>query len=1141
MLKRLKSVSMLLFLMGASTGAAYAVANPGVTDVKITQQTGTCTGIVKDATGEGVIGASVVVKGTTNGTITGLDGDFSLSNVKEGDIIVISFVGYATQEIKWTGKPLDVLLKDDTQLLGEVVVTALGMKREEKALGYAVTEVKGDALRAANTISPVAALQGKVAGVEIKQSDGGIFGATKIQIRGASTLGGNNQPIYVVDGVILSNDISSVSPSEYSDEANTKANDYGNELKNLNPDDFETVSVLKGAAATALYGSRGLNGAVVITTKSGKGAKGFGISVSQTLGIDHAFKTPDIQTEFGPGIFAGWNDLDGNGTIWDPYQVKVSNGEKTYIGNSSYGYGPRYDGSQIRNYDGTWTTYSPHKNNMLDMYQLGFNTNTNVTVRGSGEKASFYASASYKKANSTTPNNTFERYSFLLKGTYQISDRVDIAGSMNFVNSKPRNAARNVGEYFVNPNIGMLGSHLDTKYFRDKYLGEHGGVASTSYGDQYGSLPSSYKNYWFAIDNYDSYRKETVIRPTLEVNVEIFNWLRFKADANMNYYYNRSEEKELGRGYANDGGYYGMAQKTKEEFTVGGTFTGNKQFGDFSLGGFTRFEYYNKSQSEWSVGTNGGMVVPGQWFIKNSKQTPSYSGEMKGTKRMMSAIFALNTSWKNQLYLDVTGRNDWSSALVYSNATGTHSYFYPSVSGSWLVSETFKEKMPSWISLAKLRASWAQVGNDTDPYYINQTYNFGTLENPQGGSNVYTNELLDQIKSANLKPERKNSWEVGLDFRVLNDRLALDVTYYKENTKNQIMSVGIPSVSGASSQLINAGNIENKGVEIALNTIPFKNKDWQWDLNFTYTKNKSKIVELSDMLSSPYYTLMGSVNGGDYHVGSVAKVGGAYGLLMSDAVPAVNDKGEKLLTWEDSWRAASETPSGIVQEVGTLTPDFLGSISTTLTWKNLRLHIATDMRFGGMTASYANLYGTQGGWLESSLKGREGHGGLSWTSQYAESNGITYHDGVIPQGVFKEGTIATFVDGTKNDVSGMSYAQLIKEGKLEPTHAGAYNINHSAWSSPWGSTIDDVWFHEVNYISLREISLSYRFAKEIAHKVGAQGLSVMLSARNLGYLYNSLPNNINPESGRGNDSREFRIRGFEPYTANYMMTINVDF
>ena len=331
MLKRLKSVSMLLFLMGASTGAAYAVANPGVTDVKITQQSGTCTGIVKDATGETVIGASVVVKGTTNGTITGLDGDFSLSNVKKGDIIVISFVGYQTQEVKWTGQPIDVTLKDDTQQLGEVVVTALGLKREEKALGYAVTEVKGDELKAANTISPVAALQGKVAGVEISGSDGGLFGGTKIQIRGASTLSSNNQPIYVVDGVILDNGVSGNTTADWDAGANN-ASDYGNELKNLNPDDFETVSVLKGAAATALYGSRGLNGAVVITTKSGKGTQGLGISVSQTFGIDHAFKTPDIQTLYGPGYMPGQSDADQNGSMWDEHQFTVNqNGEHTLV------------------------------------------------------------------------------------------------------------------------------------------------------------------------------------------------------------------------------------------------------------------------------------------------------------------------------------------------------------------------------------------------------------------------------------------------------------------------------------------------------------------------------------------------------------------------------------------------------------------------------------------------------------------------------------------------------------------------------------------------------------------------------------------------------------------------------------------
>lgn len=1094
----------------------------------------TVKGNVKDGVGEPIIGGSISVKGTSVGTISDLEGNFVLPNVPSKGVLVFSYIGMTTKEVNVAGKTIiNVVLLEDAQSLDEVVVTALGLKREQKALGYAVTEVKGDELRAANTISPVASLQGKVAGVEIKQSDGGIFGATKIQIRGSSTLQGNNQPIYVVDGVILANNISSVAASEYSDEVNTKANDYGNELKNLNADDFESVSVLRGAAATALYGSRGLNGAVVITTKSGKGFKGFGVNVSQTFGIDHAFKTPDMQYEFGPGVMPGWTDTDGNGSIWDPEQFKVQDGEHTYIGQRTWGWGPRYDGSPIRNYDGTMTTYSPHKNNMLDVYQLGFNTNTNVTVRGGTDKASFYGSLSYKKANSTTENNSFERYSFLVKGTYQISDRVDVGAAVNFVNSVPRNAARNIGEYFANPNIGLMGTNFDAQYFRDKYLGEHNGVASTSYGDLYGNVPSSYKNYCFAIDYYDTYRKETVIRPQFEVNVKILDWLRFKADANMNYYYVRGEDKQLGRGYANKGGYYGLSQNTKEEFTVGGVFTANKQINDFSIGGFARFEYYNKMESAYSVSTNGDMVVPGQWFVTNCVNTPNYDAKINGTKRMMSAIFAVNLGWKNQLYLDVTGRNDWSSSLVYSTRTGNHSYFYPSVSGAWLVNETFE--LPHWISLAKVRGSWAQVGNDTDPYSINSTYGFGRVEMADG--TIITNTLPDNIKSNNLKPERKNAWEIGLDFRILNNRVALDATYYKENTKDQIMNIDIPQISGARQQLINAGNVQNSGIEIALNTIPFKNKDWQWDLNFTYTKNVNKVISLHENVAE-YIGLAGQL-GGDYHMLSVAQVGGIYGTILTNVMPAKNEAGQTLLEWDDSWRGAYESRSGKTEEVGKITPDFLGSIATTLSYKNWSLHIATDMRFGGMIASYSNLYGTEGGWLKSTLDWRdEAHGGTSWTSQYKESNGITYHDGVIPQGVFKEGTFATLTNGEKKDVSGMSYEQLIKDGLLEPTHAGTYHINRSDWGS---FTVFDTWYHKLSYIALREISLSYNFPASIAKKVGMQSLNMMVSARNLGYLYNSLPNNLNPESGRGNDAREFRIRGFEPYTANYMMTINVGF
>ena len=707
MFKHSKSVGMLLTTFGLTTfGVMSANATPMEASIEAVQQQETCTGIVKDATGETVIGASVIVKGTTNGTITGIDGDFTLSNVKKGDIIQISFVGYQTVEIPFKGQPINVTLKDDTQTLEEVVVTALGLKREEKALGYAVTEVKGEALKAANTISPVAALQGKVAGVEISGSDGGLFGGTKIQIRGASTLGSNNQPIYVVDGVILDNGVSGNTTADWGQGGDNNANDYGNELKNLNPDDFETVSVLKGAAATALYGSRGLNGAVVITTKSGKGAQGLGISVSQTFGIDHAFKTGDIQTLYGPGYVPGWQDSDKNGSIWDPFQFAIDqNGDRTLVGAANYGFGPRYDGSQIRNYDGNWTTYSPRKNNMLDLYKLGFNTNTNVSIRGGNEKTTFYTSFSYKNAKSTTENNTFERYSMLLKATHKLNDWVDVAASVSFANSKPRNAQLNAGELFVNGNAKVLTPLFDVNYFRNKYLGEHGGIADTSYGDLYGSVPSTAKSYFFKLDNFDYVRKETVVRPTFEVNIKMTDWLKFKADANMNRYYTSVEDKQLGSGYANEGGFYGLTEDIKEQFTVGGTFTASKQIKDFSVGGFARFEYYNTSSRHSKVSTDGGMVVPGQWFVENSKKTKLSEAYISGSKRIISAIFALNMGWKNQLYLDITGRNDWSSSLVYANRTGNYSYFYPSVSGSWLINETFRESMPSWINLAKLRAS----------------------------------------------------------------------------------------------------------------------------------------------------------------------------------------------------------------------------------------------------------------------------------------------------------------------------------------------------------------------------------------------------------------------------------------------------
>lgn len=1091
----------------------------------------TVTGVVKDGTGETVIGGSVLVKGTTNGTITDLDGNYTLSDVPSAGELVFSYIGMKAQTISVGGKRvINVVLEEDSKVLDEVVVTALGMKREQKALGYAVTELKGDEINS-NSINPVSSLQGKVAGVEISNSDGGIFGSAKIQIRGASTLGSNNQPIYVVDGVILENS----TRGRDMDGEEIDAIDYGNDLKNLNPDDFATISVLKGAAATALYGSRGLNGAVVITTKGGGKYKGFGVDVSQTFGIDHAYRTPDVQTTYGPGARPGKIGYGENNNAWIPAFYRNKNGDPSVIGGPTLGWGLPYDSSvMIEDFDGRKIPYSPIKDNMLDMFQLGFNTNTNVSVRGGNETTSFYSSLSYKKANSTTPNNTFERYSVLLKGSHKISDRVDIAASVTFANSTPRNAARAAGEYFYNG----LNPLFDVAYYKDKYLSEQGGIARA--GDKYGDVPDHSKNYWFNLEQNDFTRTETVVRPIIEVNVKIADWVKFKAEGNMNYLYVREESKTMGGGIAFEGGNYLLAQQTKEQTTFAGTFTFDKAVKDFNFGGFLRGEYFNNTQAAYSVETDG-LIVPGQFFIGNSKRQLRSSGKIEGTKRMLSAVFSFSASWKNQLYLDVTGRNDWSSSLVYTNKTGNYSYFYPSVSGSWLISETFK--LPEWISFAKVRGSWAQVGNDTGAYSINSGYGVGNIQ--LGSEYIYTNSFSDTMISPDLKPERKNAWEIGLDLRFLNNRINLDATYYKENTKDQIMNISVPDISGIKYQLINAGNIQNSGIEIALNTIPFQSKDWEWALDFTYTKNDNKIISLHPD-AAEYLGLQGSSGWGNISIQSAAKIGGPYGVLISSITPKKDENGNTILKWSDSDRSAYADRSGKNETIGDINPDFLGSMGTSLRWKNLTLRVAMDMRIGGKVASYANRYGTAYGWTESSLKYRDAeHGGMSWTSGYMNANGTqsgsfgyTYNDGMIPEGVFAANQMVTGVDGKQHNVGGMSYMEAYKAGILEPMHAASYHNYANSWGA---GTINDSWVHDLKYIALREITVGYSFPADMASKIGAKKLALSFSARNLGYLYNSLPNNINPEGVRGNKSGEFRIRTFDPYTANYMMTINLGF
>lgn len=1106
------------------------------------------TGTVTDAEGAGIPGATVIEKGTANGTVTNVDGNYTL-NVSSGEaVLAFSFVGMSTVEEPVNNRStVNVTLTVDAIGLDEVVVTALGIKRETKKIGYAFTEVDGEEVAALNTVNTVQALQGKSAGMSIGASDGGLFGNTKIQIRGVSVLNSrNNQPIFVIDGVILDNDISEA----HADWAGS-SNDFGNQLKNLNPDDYESISVLKGAAATALYGSRGINGAIVIKTKDGSGKRGLGVKVTQSFGIDHAFAQPDIQYEYGPGAMPGYVDYgekDSNGNYYRFSSNQFflnANGAPTKQGHGWdwMGFGPKFDGREIIDYDGTTTTFNPAKNNMLDAYNLGFNSNTSVAVSGGNEKSTFYLSDSYNHRTGVFPSNKFTRNSLMFSGTHKMANWLEADASISFTTSNPQNPRNDLAEDFVD---GDLPNWYDTSKWnkREVWQASHGGIPNSAYGDDYVYVPGN--GTWFTYNINSSSREEQVIRPIVGLTANLTNWLSLRVEGNMNSYNVNYEQKDLGTGYANDGGYYEL--RHEKDLSQTGKLVANitKQLtSDISTNIMIGGELWKQEKSYTSVKTDGGLIVPGRFFLDNSKRTQIGSGSVSATKQINSIYFLANFGWRDALFLDITGRNDWSSALAYSDGTGNYSYFYPSVSTSWLFSETLT--VPDWLSFGKVRLSWAQVGNDTAPYFLNPGYSIGNYE-LANGSFVYNNAKSTTSVDRDIQPEKKNSLEVGLDLRLFSGRLGFDVAYYNENINNQIGQVPIPQESGVSNLLTNVGSLKNEGFELKVNVTPVRTANFNWTSTFNYWNNKTTVTELHEDFGA--YKVLGDtyVDYGNYRIGSVAFEGGEYGVLMSDILPLKyeaddpNDprNGMPVLAWSDSRRGAYYQRSYEVEEIGKIQPDFEGSWDNSFTYKNLSMSILIDARFGGHVASYANRYGTSYGWLDTSLEGRDPeYGGTTWTSKFGDTNGRTYTDGIIPEGVFADGQMVTAPNGQQVNVGGMTYQEAFDAGYVEPTHAGFYHYFTNSWGQ---GVINDSWYNELSYIALRNISIGYNLPKSMAQSLKAQNLYIGFNARNLGYLYNTMPNNMNPESFRGTTSdASFLQRSVMPYTATYTFTLSVDF
>ena len=1059
----------------------------------------TLTGTVSDSEGP-LSGVSVVVKGSTQGVATNEQGTYAINVADDNAVMQFILLGYSIKEVPVEGRTqIDVVLELEAEEFEQVVVTALGMTRAKKALGYAMTEIKGEDIMKSNVVNPINGLQGKVAGVQIDMGSAGPQSSQRILIRGNTSISGNNQPIFVIDGIIIDN--------EETKGGSKTDRDFGNDLKNLNADDFESVSVLKGAAATALYGSRASNGVILITTKKGKRGEGLGISFSHTQQWENIYGTPDLQNEFGMGSSTVWN-LNDDGSE-----------NRNLVGNER-NFGPRYDGKPYKVggvYDGIYRSYD---DNLKEMYRTGRYVNTNVAVSGGSDKGSFRFSYSNLQNDGISLNNSFARNNFSLNATQDISKIVTAEAGFNYVTSEARNPTYQGGDkspvYDFAYNVPR---EYDTKYWKQNYWNaNHNGFNAND--------PFGYSATLFDYLENNQIQKEENYRGYLNAIFKIADWITFTAKGDMNQTYKTFEKKILATENADyRGAEYQLNESKKQQYKVTAMLSANRKFGDLSVGAFVATERFNEEQSYHNSKTNNGLRVPGVFELNNSIDPATTDAFARTKRKRINSIYgAVNADWKGQLYLDLTGRNDWSSTLRYADGSGNVSYFYPSVSASWLLTETLRSSLPKAISFAKIRASYTIVGNDCAPYLITdpgvfEYYGSFNDERFATGNHPYFKYSNGNLGALDLKPEKSHAIEVGFDLRLFKNRLGIDFAYYKTNTKNQILELATSTEAGVAKRIINAGNIQNSGIELLLTGKPIQTDDWLWDVSLTFTRNRNKIISLYPGVDK--YEL----KGGGQDTKAWATAGGAYGDIYTSYAFKRDAQGRKLLTNAGLWERSVTS-----EKVGSMQPDFLSGLSSSLTWKSLTLSFILDSRFGGQVFSASYNYGMAGGRLKSSLAGRTAeYGGLKRTLD----DGRIVYDGMIPEGVFREGS--TNKDGV--NMSGMTYQEAYDKGYVNPLSASDYY----RYLYEWTEGIREASIFDLSWIALREVALHWSVPKKWLDGVFVKGASLGFVVRNVGYLYNSLPDNIHPEGLQSNYSSEYVEAGGNVYSRNYGLKINLNF
>lgn len=900
-------------------------------------------------------GVSVVVKGTTTGGITNVDGKYELNVAASAQTLVFSFVGMKTQEEVIGGRAvIDVVLQSESLTVDEVVVTALGISRTKKSLGYSTQEVKGDAVSTVKTANFMNSLSGKVSGVQIKKNTN-MGGSTNVVVRGNKSLTGNNQVLYVVDGVPITNDISNISAQA----TGGVGYDYGNTASDINPDDIESINVLKGSAATALYGSRGNSGVVLIVTKKGaEGKKGIGVTVSSNVTISSIDKStfPTYQDKYGAGYGAYYDSADGyffqlnatggtTGTLYDwvPTTEDASFGGKL-DGHPVYGW---YSLDPESPWYGQQRPYVAAKNGPITFFETPVNYTNSISIDNTTDKGSYRISYSNNTSKGILPNSSMYKNNFLVNSTYKVNDKLTATISANFINQKA--IGRNSTGYNDNITSGFRQwwqVNVDVKDQKRVYDLTHRNV-TWNYDSDFSNLKPIYWDnaYFTRYQNYQNDGRKRFVG-NIGVNYKLAKWLDATARISSDSYNEIQEERRavgsiattFGVSRTNQESGYLRRDNTFSEVNYDFMLNFNKNLTeDLNLTGVIGYNERRNNTSRFTNSTNGGLNVPGIYAIGNSKDPLPYPVETVSIIGVRSMYASFSLGYKNFLFLDGTFRSDYASTLP----TKKSRYNYPSVTGSFLFTDIVKQ---SWLSLGKIRLNWAQVGNLAPFDALNNNYVANT---PFNGA-MYT--LSNTMNNPELKSEQTVSYEAGLEMNFMKNRYGFDLSLYQQNSKDQIMPVALSQITGYAFKYFNAGEIRNRGIELTLRATPIKTSSFSWDVNVNFAKNQNEVVSLYPGITN---LQLGSFQGG---VTLNASVGQPYGVLKGTDYTYYN--GQKILSATTGKPVKSTTATEVI---GNVNPDWTGGISNTITYKSFSLSFLIDVQQGGDIYSLDMYYGLSSG------------------------------------------------------------------------------------------------------------------------------------------------------------------------------------